>query len=469
MKTFFMLHSNTFRVLGVILIAILIGLLSSFAKPIYPIALIIGFFVLILALLFPTYTSIIIIGIWSLFQGLMTKISISGIPLSQLIIIVICVPLFIGILKKGNIILSNTKNDLVIIYLIWTAWNMLGVFTTLYTGEALILYIRFIVGALIFTFFALGIETSRENNFIANVVVFIGVVSALITTLQLALYYLFGYTHLGIIDTVRYYYGEQYRPVGTFDGPVGSAIVLFTIYILSMYKYLKTNKKLYMFASIIIIIGILATLTRTTIVAVLISIVLQSIHIGIHKKKLKPVIKVLSLIAISSLLIFNFAYEVVIARLVDITQSNSVGDIGAGRVGIWLSVLNGFIQEMNLFNFLIGFGIDMSRYFVSNYSPYFGTGYEDATHNDFLDSLVSNGIISIILMGMFILKILKKIHYSKLFELKCGFWFPILSYVFIVLMLSNTTYSAGQRWFLLIVVAYMLKEIEFTRTGKNSS
>lgn len=306
---------------------------------------------------------------------------------------------------------------------------------------------------------------TKENNFVANVVIFTGVVSALITILQLFLYYFWGIEKIGIFEVVRLYYGEQYRPVGTFDGPVGSAIILFTIYILSIYKFSSTNNKLYLFAAAILVTGILCTLTRTAIIALFLSMFFQSIHISILKKSLKPIITVITVITIIVLLVLNLAYEVVEARFVDITQSSSIDNFGAGRIGIWISILYGFFKEMDLLNFIIGFGIDMSRYFVLTYSN-FSFGYEDATHNDYLDCFITNGFISLSLMIIFLINILKKITTSQSIKIKSNFFFPLLFYFLIVLMLSNTNYSAGQRWFFLILVAFILNELEFNKPSE---
>lgn len=146
-------NSKMALVLSVVLIGVLLGIFPLVVGSINSVVLLLGLFLIILTIFYPIYVNILILGIWGIFQGVLTNVSVFGNPLSQLIIILICIPLFIGLLLKGKIILKREKSSIIVIYLIWAIWNIIGVFNTYYTEEAIILYTRFFLGALIFIFF----------------------------------------------------------------------------------------------------------------------------------------------------------------------------------------------------------------------------------------------------------------------------------------------------------------------------
>lgn len=448
--------SNSIFILSLLIFFSLLGLVTA-QYSYYSILITVGLFILVFAIIYPIETNLLILSLWGIAQSTLTKISIAGIPFSQGIMLAIIFPLIIGLLARGNTIIKNKNNILVIVYLIWALWNIVGIFTTMFVGEALVLYSRLIIGMLIFLLFALGIKSYKETNFIANAMILCGTISALITIVQLVLYSLFGFISLGDIELVRYYSGDSYRPIGTFSGPVSTAVTLFCMYLAASHKYLTTMKKSYLCAAIIIAAGMLCTLTRTTALTLVLTIIFQSIQLSLHKKKFGPVIKIIGLVVIFASVTSQFALEAIEKRFLDVTAASSVDDLGAGRVGIWVGIIKGVINESGIVQLFIGNGISSAKYFVSKYSVF---GFEDYTHNDYLDTAVSNGIFSLLLLLAFIFLIFRLVA-SGSRKIRLGFYFPFFFYFAIVMMLSNTNFSAGQRWFFLLLLAYLLNEIKF--------
>ncbi|HEX7055600.1 MAG TPA: O-antigen ligase family protein [Bacilli bacterium] len=418
-----------------------------------------------LSAVYPVEINIAILSVWGLFQGLLTNISFAGFPFSQLIIPAIVFPLAIGLIVRTKTILESKCSQIVLIYVLWTVWNVAGIATTIYVNEAVLFYFRFVIGAALFAFFALGTNNLQETNRIAKALVFCGTLSAIITVAQFVSFQMFGLKSIGIVELVRHFYGDAYRPVGTFDGPVGSANVLFAMYLVSSYKYLQTRNRIYLAAGMFMIAGMLVTLTRTVALALILSVVFQAVHASVLNKRWGPIIKISALIMIVAALLSQFAADIIAKRFVDILGSASIDSFGAGRVGIWIGIVKGFIQEANVWNYFIGRGISIAKYFVFNYSAY-NHGDGDYTHNDFLDIAISNGIISLFLLVLFIGKVFQLLSASAR-TVKLSFFFPLVFYFSVIMALSNTNYSSGQRWFFLIVLALIINQLRFDSVGRS--
>jgi O-antigen ligase len=444
-----------------LVLSIAIGFLSAVNAPL---ALVIGclFILLIFTILYPFKLTIIMISVWSIIQGILGDIYVAGFPTSQLFIPLLLSTIFLAIMIRKKV--DNTYLGLSLAYLIMVIWSVLGLAHTTYLEDAMTSYARLLVGWFIFHYFITAITDEKKNNFLANSIVIGGAVSALLTIMEYVLYSMFGLKEVLGFVIVTEYYGEVFRPNGGFGGPVASAISLYAIYIISAYLYSKTKSRLYLFTSVLIILGIFSTLTRTVILAIIITLILQATYLSFVKRDIKPLLYTFTTLMIVSLLAYTFARDIIESRLVDFINPSNIEMFGGGRFGIWLSIIEGVKQEGTFINSIIGHGISISRYFVYKYSSF---KLEDYTHNDYLDTYLSNGIVGLFLLVYFILAVFRILTRNKV-KYKLHFAIPYFVYLSIVMSLANTQYSAGQRWMLLITIVYMIKEIYFSNQKSNS-
>lgn len=444
-------------ILSLIVVCFLIGITSSLLSWG---ALLFSFLVylLILCIRIPLKVMVIVIGLWSIFQGFLAAISVGGNPVSQLFPAFLLLTLSLGIILRNKS--DNHLLSLSLLYLFMVIWSFIGIFYSKYLDDAIVSYLRLFVGWLLFYYFATTVTNKKNNDMLCKILVICGAFSGILTCIELILYEKFGVTTIAGFSIVSEYYGGVYRPSGGFGGPVASAISLFPLYIMSVYKYVNKKNKIYLIASLSIVIGICSTLTRTVILALVITILLQAIYYSYKKKSFIPLLGTLFAALIVLCGVLTFAGDIVVERTVDFVDTSSSDAFGGGRLGIWYSIVEGIKVEGTWIQNIIGYGISNSRYFVYKYSIF---GLEDYTHNDYLDTFLSNGLIGLVLLLVFIIRINYLLFRTKKYRFTLFFAIPVLVHVTVIMMISNTQYSAGPRWIFLIALVYMLKEIQFNK------
>ncbi|OJD72948.1 O-antigen ligase [Bacillus sp. NH11B] len=448
---------NRKLIFSLIAICCLIGITSSllpwgaliFSFLMYP---------LILGIKNPLKVMVIVMGMWSIFQGFLAAISIGGYPLSQLFPVFLLLTLSMAVVLRGKS--DNHLLSLTILYLFMVIWSFIGIFYSRYIDDAIVSYLRLFVGWLLFYYFATTVTSKKNNDMLCKILVVCGALSGILTGVELILYEKFGITTVLGFSIVSEYYGGVYRPSGGFGGPVASAISLFPLYVMSVYKYVSSKNRIYLITSICIVIGICSTLTRTVILALVSTILLQAFYYSYRRKTLIPLIKTLFIGLIVLCGVLTFAGDVVIGRTVDFLDTSSSDTFGGGRLGIWYSIIEGISTEGSWIQNILGYGISNSRYFVYKYSIF---GLEDYTHNDYLDTFLSNGLIGLVLLLAFIIRINQLLFKTGNYKYTLFFAIPVLAHVTVIMTISNTQYSAGPRWIFLIALVYMLKEIQFSK------
>lgn len=450
-------------VLKIEVLLINFGILFALIMSMNYIASIIGI-AMIIYVLFLIYTynnpikgNIICLVIWGSIQWILESIYISSLSLSQVSMFLVLPVLIVGILSRLNTIIYKKNNKLLLIYISLSLWIFLSVLTAPDKIYAMTLYLKVILGMLFFILFSNGVKKKDENEFIIEWIIRYGGICGLMSIIQLYLSGI-GVYQIWNIDLVGMYYGGATRPVGTLGGPVASGILMFTTYILAMYKNDSNGSIINKIYIGLMIAGILATQTRTAILALGLSFILKIIFYVLNRKSIKKFLFVILIILLILIIFKENIYEMLIVRFDDLLNANSIDDLGAGRVGIWISVIKGIIEESNIMTLLIGNGIESAPYFVEKYSVF---SKMDATHNDYLDMFVSSGIIGTIIYVYFLIILIKDIWNSRNFKVRSNFFVNMIVYYLVILSLSNTNYSSGIRWFLLITISYALNEIKF--------
>ncbi len=453
------MNKNKFTTITIgIIVAIILGVFTSFLRA----SLVFGgaFYVLIitLSIIEPIKTNAILISIWFIIKGTLTTINIGEVPASQAVIPVIVIPLAIAIIVRGKLLLKKSEgNKVILIYGILVIFTFLGVVIAPIKQEAVVIYSRVIIGFMYLLLFSKGIAHNKERTVLIYSIVTLAMVSAIITILGFVLSTMFGIDKIGNIIIAVRYYGNVYRPAGTTGGAVTAGILLYTLYIYVLFvQNFKKNKK-YSFFIIILIIGGFVTLTRTVILSFLSAwLLIYLFYYAKQKKGLKLFISA-GIIAVLVFLVMPEEVKIsVMNRFVDFS-GNNIEDFGAGRVGIWNAIFLGVKNNLNIFSFMHGFGIDAARHFVMQYSTFL---IEDATHNDYMDMFISSGFIGFSLMLLWVFNIIKLIGKITEEKLKIFVMSNFAAYFLIVMMLSNTNYSTEARWSFLIVLSLFIDYLD---------
>ncbi|WP_238884684.1 O-antigen ligase family protein [Clostridium sp. YIM B02551] len=456
--------SNKTLILLMFILAISISIILSFYNPWIVISGLLYFAILILAVIFPIQVNTVILSTWFVFKGILMSIDIFGIPASQLIIFAIFLPLVISIIIRGKYLFRRAVvNKNIQIYSIMVVFSAIGVLTAPVKMSAFVLYLRLFIGLLYLLLFSKGVKNSNEQGFIINGISVTAFISSIITIIGFIAGTLFSKGTLGNIQVATLYYGGVYRPTGTAGGAVAQGILLYTFYIIILLKNNIKSKKNNSLLLVIVAIAILSTLTRTAILALIVSTIIYY-FIYLRRKK-NNLIKSLIFLIIIVVIYISLPVEIIniiSKRFVDF-QGQNTEDFGAGRFGIWIAVFKGIMNNANIFSILNGFGIDSARYFVANYSIF---GTEDATHNDYLDMFISNGIIGLIIMILWLINIIKNIKLISNDKIKKLMYSQLITYIFVILPLSNTNYSTESRWSFLILISILTNYIQYTNIAE---
>lgn len=464
------MKKNKFLTKELIIIMILLLTFSfintiKYGSIIFFIALII-IYIVILTIKFPVYMNVLVLVVWYSFKFLLVDIRIGSISASQISMIIVIPILIIGLIVRSHQILKKTFIDKsIVIYILLTIFSALGLFTTELQSEALISYIKLFGGLLILIFYSKCIKNTKELEFLKRGLIFIGINSSIVTFLGAYAGLVLKSENLGILKVSTLYYGGVYRPVGIAGGPVANGILLYLlIMFIRAIRETKEKKNKYIFIEIIYLLALFISLTRTVILAIIFAYILEKIILKFSLSKTSKFLLLTVLAGIVIILVLPESFkEIILARFTDFDSGN-VNDFGAGRIGIWGGIIKGLISNFNILNLLIGYGIDMSPIFVEQYSVFM---HKDATHNDFLDIFLTNGLIGFIILIVFYLNIIIDLLKFKNKSFVNTFISWILGYYLIILNLSNTNYSADQRWLFLLVVFFFFSKERIIRFEKD--
>lgn len=358
--------------------------------------------------------------------------------------------LIIGIIVKNKYIpLKGKLYKPLNIYIILTLYSIIGIFITSSKGAAFIAYIRLFSGMLIFLFLGKCIQKEEEVNFLKRCILIIAIIASLTTYIGMYCSFIINTSNIYGIEFATLYYGGVYRPVGIAGGAVANGILLYTLIMAIRAIRCVKKRKIYNFIEILCVVALLGSLTRTVILAAILAYILEKCVINISIKNIISIVSFsLLIIIIASFILPEDLKRTFIMRFVDF-GSGDINDFGAGRVGIWISILTGIYMNFNIFNFIFGYGIEMAPIFVEKYSIF---RIQDATHNDFLDILVTNGIVGVFLLVIFYINILWRVRSFKTRNMSKLIISWIIPYCLVILNLSNTNFSADQRWMFILVI-----------------
>lgn len=383
-------------------------------------------------------------------QFILDTISIAGVKLSNIYILLVMIVILLNILikRKSKLLLTNGE----VYYLLFILISVMSVFLSKGSVfEALKLYLKIAMGGLLIVHYNLF----GEYLTIVKRVKFIIYFSAVVTLVQVALYYLWGVSKILGIDTILRYYGGSFRPVGTLGGPVTQGILLSVGYFAVFYIF---NGKNLLKNRLIVLLSIFFTLTRTAWFVVVFFHLMEYFLRLKQKRNIKKIaMNLLVITAVLFILIsFNdkFNFNMITNRFVDFFEAESNQDYGAGRLGLWIATLKGYSSGSQNIHALIGNGYNSSWMYIEKYSIY---GLSDATHNDYITIFVENGLVCLLLILLYV-------HYS--FRISClhsrkynssARLYSFVVYI-LILSVSNIVYS-NVMWIMLIIGVAISKSL----------
>lgn len=258
--------------------------------------------------------------------------------------------------------------------------------------QGLIMYIVYI---LLFTF---SIKCFKINEFKINIMCIFSCVMGIHTILQF----------YGIDIIVKYYLGidEPVDMIGTIGNRNLVAIYMVIFVLLSTAVYVFNGKKRYVIYSGILFGALLATLTRGGWVGAAVALFVGLLFVIKEKKYHKRIVIIVCLF-LSIFLIMNFTRDnILVSRSKSILYdaTNMTENSGSGRIGIWKTTLECIKMDP-----IIGSGIDSLR-MKAIINDVGSTGGFTKAHNEFLDYLVSGGILTLMAYMSLVTIILKNLY-----------------------------------------------------------
>lgn len=295
----------------------------------------------------------------------------------------------------------------------------------------------------LFSYYILFLNCKNLNNkkykkIIINMILIICLVNSIYAILQ---FYNVG-SILGIKIIKYTYYSEGFVLNSNF---LGSLMTIFLSLVITLFLFDKTAKfnVIYFALTLFSFIGLLTTGAMSSVVSVFFLIIFLIILFIVLKYDIKKnIIKVISIVYICTIifLIFNFkdnSYLIsqtkkTVNEIKEISKGKIKDNFGTGRIHIWKETLkilpNNLITGVGIDNFYFAFGenklIDMKSGLVV-----------DKAHNEYLQKLVTEGILSfityLVLLGTIFIKSCIKIFKENI----------SINYIFLGLFMSFVSYS----------------------------
>jgi len=191
---------------------------------------------------------------------------------------------------------------------------------------------------------------------------------------------------------------------GLFQNPHAASIITAYATIVCFSYFKKSRKKIEKyFMLIVVIIGLILsvnTFVRTGLAMTIVGL-LSNVLYG---KSLTKILKFLPLFILISLMIIAYVQsnELLINRLVGVNKYQTTLDINtvsSGRLGIWKSSLISYTQNYDSLEIIFGLGESELK---ARNKENIGRPY--VVHNGFLDMLITNGVLGLILYILFVKK-----------------------------------------------------------------
>lgn len=303
-----------------------------------------------------------------------------------------------------------------------------------FTEKLLIIYIMLIM---ISTIFSIDISRSiwgiprREEGLFAIIVyafIFIAakrnfqfsekhVMLVLLTVVIIALYGIIQYFGYDIIprDSIRMDWKK--KAFSTMGNPNFLGTYLTLIIPISTFSYIYSKRLLYLFASGIIYLSLLCTLTRGAWLGSLVSIIVLVLYIFKYKYSIKHLVIIMLLFCGITMFFNIYTNGSIIGRFLTIpkaigtvlSQSDNYARAGANRIFIWERVGKLILKKP-----ILGFGLEtldiaFTEAYRNEIIKFYGKIHiTDKTHNEYLHIAVSTGIPSLILYLTFVCSIVHK-------------------------------------------------------------
>ena len=463
--------STTIIILFLMVISISGGfIISTYENSLILIYGLFGIFFLLFLIIYPVWSLPIIISIWGIFHEFLENEVIAGLNIFGLEInysratgLLIIIGILISFIINKRVF-SFMNDNIIRIYILFEVWVfIISVFLSP-LNEGLSFLIRFSSGFIILLAFYSYINTLRKLIIVSWIMVSFGCINALYTIIK----YLagtsnsFGFiNNLGLNSVSISYFEGISRSSGIGGAFVSSGILMviigFSLVLLDNVKK-KNMRYLLYFSIVVLFLGIISTITRTTIFGSIFLIILWSFlkNHGFTKKTIITII-LLGLLFVISVQLFNSSS--IINRLSDISGSMGLGweRIGNGRLGIWASILK-LLWNLSPIKWIIGGGIGFS------YSASMLVwGRADPAHNQYIWLLAETGLVGIIIYLAFIfssfsrfINYIRSMYEQNVTKLN-GLIALFISIYLIFAMLWDFSHNAVFSWFFLPAVGISLR------------
>ncbi len=243
------------------------------------------------------------------------------------------------------------------------------------------------------------------------------------------------------------YSGKQLGFKGIFYGTHSlSFLSLFVLFQLIIKKGVKQNYNYKEIIKIVLLILIIiSALTRTGILALLFFIM-----VIIRKNKALFVISIISIIIFY---FYEFNERLIQDRFLKDYyayqyKTKNPNALGSGRIGMWVSIIK-YFNENHFFYKMVGSGLDADfratkKYFLAR-----------GSHNDFLELLLNNGMLILLIYCIFLYKIFKE-FFNNIKIKKFKNYNNVLNGMFlsmlILMFFQGLTMSIFMFYFILIII-----------------
>lgn len=211
----------------------------------------------------------------------------------------------------------------------------------------------------------------------------------------------------------------------------------------------KHTKIIFLSLALICLYSLIKTYVRTGLLMLVVGLLAVYIQ-DIKKSTLKSIISITAaLAAITITIYFN---ETLLARILDQrvhSTYNDYRDIGSGRLYIWeVSIKN--LVDQGFIAILFGLGTGLSKALMSQ-----STGLSLVSHSGFVDSIVQNGIIGLILFIIYLYSLRKHIRkypHSNYTPLANALFWMYITFQFV---------QGGNQFIFAIILSATLNLIEY--------
>lgn len=456
-------HSNRswFFAFLLVVFALIVGILISYIDNIsLTIAILSGITFLLLLSVYLDSVLPVIIACWGVFHAVLSSDTLSiGMFLGQNITISRALGVLITIGIATNLFLSKKRpyflsDPAVHIYSIFALWTTSAALFWSESTEGISFLIRFLSEFSVFlAFYKIG-TCSKTLYRIPLLMTAVGCVSALITIFQ----------YVGF-NAIRDFYDQwgisavrasSTEGIARASGILGGAFVSSAIMMISLAHAAalgarsanRLRRWLTTSAVALILLGILVTLTRATILGAIVLITIWvMLEWRMKGKSLVPMI----IVAIIMVLIIAIADLAITGGSLRSRVITDLEDPSNGRIPMWSVMLSEF-SRLGPLRWLIGGGIGFS--FIGAMKLW---GIQWPPHNQYLWLLADIGLIGLILYLAFLIRVMRRFS-------KCMNDYKILTAYFaltiaVTLIFANTwnyTGNAAFGWFYLSTIGFAL-------------